>query len=545
MIQEYTDRGYWTSTTFADLWDRNAREYPHKEAVADSQTRLTWSEAKQWIDRMALGLLELGFKKDDVLAVQLPNSVELCLFRVVCEKAGLLCLPLIRTLRHREMEHILSFVEATGIVIPWKLQGFDYFEMVKEIQPNLIQPNLPQLKHIFVAGDEVPEGASSLQEMIQRPLEEAYPPDYLEERKCGAIEVALIPHTSGTTGFPKFVEYPICSYVYQGRSFSQFFGFTGDEVFAILGPAAAGPNIRAYICGPYVAARIVMMERFDAEEALKLIDREKVTVTGVVPAQLAMMLSHPNFHQYNLTSLRMIFSSGASLPYQLGIATEERIGCPVVQSYGSVDWGGGTGGSRLEAPRDKRLLTVGQSYGGNEIKIVDDTGKEVARGEVGEIMVKGPSSASGYYKDPEATWQAWSKDGWLKLGDLGKLDEEGNLMVIGRKKDVIIRAGQNIYPVEVENLIVTHPKVSAAALVSMPDPVMGERACAYVTLRSGQSFTFEEMVSCLRGKNIASYKLPERLEIVDKFPTVAEGQKVDKKVLQQDIAQKLKEEGKI
>ncbi len=160
-------------------------------------------------------------------------------------------------------------------------------------------------------------------------------------------------------------------------------------------------------------------------------------------------------------------------------------------------------------------------------------------------MANGPACAAGYFKDPEATWQAWTRDGWFKLGDLGKFDEEGNLAIVGRKKEIIIRGGQNIYPIEIESMLITHPKVSDVAIIGMPDPVMVERACAYVTLKSGQSFTFEELVSFLRDKNVASYKFPERLEIVDKFPMVAEGQKVDKKLLRQDITQKLKEEGKI
>ena len=159
------------------------------------------------------------------------------------------------------------------------------------------------------------------------------------------------------------------------------------------------------------------------------------------------------------------------------------------------------------------------------------------------MIISGLIIMEGYYKDPEATWQVWTRDGWYKTGDLGKFDETGHLMIVGRKKEMILRGGQNIYPVEIEHLLMTHPKVSNVAIVKMPDPIMGERACAYVVCEPGQDFTFPEMVSFLAGKGIAPYKLPERLEIITSLPMVAEGQKIDKKALEKDIAEKLKNEG--
>jgi non-ribosomal peptide synthetase component E (peptide arylation enzyme) len=161
-------------------------------------------------------------------------------------------------------------------------------------------------------------------------------------------------------------------------------------------------------------------------------------------------------------------------------------------------------------------------------------------GEAAEIQIKGPGAVSGYFGDPEGTWQVWTKDGWYKTGDLGRFDERGNLIIAGRKKDMIIRGGQNIYPVEIENLLTTHPKVSNVAIVKMPDPVMGERACAYVVPKQRQGFTFKEMVSFLKKEGVSAYKLPERLEIIDTLPMVAEGQKVDKKALEKDVAERLK-----
>ncbi len=537
IIAEYTAKGYWTSETFADIWDRNARDFPNKEAVIDSQKRVTWSQAKTWIDRVALGLLELGMKKDEMIVIQLPNCVELCLLRVACEKAGLLFMPVLRTLRHREMEHILAHAEAKGIVIPWTFRDFDYSRMVQDIRPKT-----PKLQHVIVTGNEVPDGAISLNELAQQPIEQKYPPDYLQRTKCPATEFCMVLHTTGTTGFPKFVEFPISGRMWASKARCKNYRLAAKDIVVAMAPAAAGPNVFAFYDAPRVAAKVVMMEHFETEEALKLIEREKATVACVVPALLAMMMPSPSFGKRRLSSLRFIVCTGAPLSYHLAVEAEQKFGCPIVQDFGAVDVGG-VALQSVADPQEVRLMTVGTPYPRNQVKLLDDNGQEVKQGVVGEILVRGPNIDLAYYRDPEATWQSYTRDGWVKMGDQGRFDKQGHLIFVGRKKDMIIRGGQNIYPVEVENLLITHPKLSAIAIVRMPDPIMGEKTCAYVVPKAGQGFTFNEMVSFLKAKNIAPYKLPERLEILDSLPLVGE-QKVDKTVLEQDIRDKLKSESK-
>lgn len=539
MIDQYTAAGYWEETIFSDLWDQCAADYPNKEAVVDSKRRLSWSQAKQWIDRLSLGLLNQGLKKDQMLVVQLPNCVELAMLRIACEKAGILFMPVFRTLRHREMEYSLRQVEASGVVIPWQFRDFDYFDMIKEIHPDL-----PKLKHVFVAGDELPEGALSINAIIEQPLEEKYPANYLDETKIKANEFSLIVPTTGSTGLPKFVEIPPCPHIFSGRYFVKCYNLTANDIIALLAPAALGPNIVAYCSAPLVGAKMVMMEHFDAEEALKLIEKERVTIAGVVPTQLVMMARHPNIKKYDLTSLRFVRVTGAPLTYQVAVEAEEKMDCPIIQGYGAVDFGTGST-CVLGDPREDRLLTAGNPLPGAEVKLVDDDGNEVPRGEVGEIMLSGPSGVSGYYRDLYTTWKVWTRDGWYRTGDKGKIDDRGKLVILGRKKDMIIRGGQNIYPAEIENFLINHPKVSAVAVVGMPDPVMGEKACAYIAPKENQELTLNEVVSFLREKSIAPYKLPERLELVESIPMVGADQKVDKKVLMQDIVEKLKDEGKI
>lgn len=528
MIKEYTEKGYWNQATLSSICRRNARDFPDKEALVDSRTRLTWSRLDECVDRLVMGLIELGLKKDDLVVTQLPNFVELYLWRVASERAGTLWLPVLRSWRPTEMESLFKFAKPVAMAIPWKFRGFDHFAMIKELQSDF-----PGLKHILVVGDEAPPDSVSVKDILNQKSDKQRLQELLRDRECAAFEFSLVLPTTGTTGFPKFVEHPICSRLNLGKAYVDIFKVGPEDIVAALTPASGGPNMVAYMAAPLVAAKIVMMERFDVEEALQLIEKEKVTVACAVPAQLAMMVQHPRLSRYDLRSVRLWHSGGAYLPYEIGIEVEEKMGGRVVQSLGAVDWGS-TSTTPPESSRRVRLTTVGKPIPGSELKVLNDTGQELPQGEVGEIVGKGAGCASGYYLDPQATRQAWSKDGWIRLGDLGRFDDEGNLMVVGRKKDIIIRGGQNIYPGEIENILASHPAVSGAALVGYADPVMGERACAFVVPKPKQVFTFEEMVAFLRNNNIASYKLPERLELLEQMPLAGE-QKIDKKLLRQKL----------
>ena len=538
MFEEYKEKGYWDSLTVSDVWERNAEIYPDREAVVDSRTRVTWREANRLIDKLAYSFLEMGLTKDQMVVLQLPNSVELCLLRVACERAGLLCLPIMRTWRHSEMLHALARTEAVAVVIPWKLRNFDYYDMISELRPRL-----PQLQHVIVAGDEVPEGAVSLRVMLARPLPENFSPETFQTTKARAEEFSLVVPTTGTTGMPKFVENPICSFMWRERNCVKNLRITSEDVLAAMTPTAVGSNGRVYLAAPLAGAKIVMLEHFSPLEALEIIEKERVTFAPVVPAQLTMIINHPDFDKYDVSSLRAVLTMGAPLAYEVAVEVERKLGCPLIQNYSSIDCAAACMGG-LDDSLEVRLRTVGKPYAAAEVRLVDEQGEEVPPGEAGEVLLRGPAAVSGYYKDPETTWQVWNKDGWYCTGDLGQFDEGGHLLIVGRKKDMIIRGGQNIYPVEIENLLVTHPRVAAAAVVKMPCLLMGERACAYVVARGGEDFTLPEMVSFLKDKGIAPYKIPERLETIDALPMVAEGQKVDKKTLEKDIGEKLQAEGK-
>jgi len=491
---------------------------------------------------VALSFLELGLKKDDVIITQLPNICENMLISHALERAGLLGLPTQMTMRHKEMEYILTKTGAVGIVIVPFFHNFDYYQMIQEVRGSF-----PQLKYIFAVGDEAPEGTISIKSIAKTPLEEKYPADHLEKTKQGPFDLNSLAMTSGTTGFPKFVERPnnswITGHVCMGR-----WKLTSDDVCAAFAPVIGGPGgVVNRSTAPHAAARVVLLERFETEEALKLIEKEKVTIASAVPAQMAMMVRHPNFDKYDCSSLRAFFYAGSPCPYQLAEEVEEKMGCHIIVVLGAVDCGM-ISSTSIDDPPEVRRNSVGKLYPGNFIKLVDEEGKEVPTGEIGEIVVKGAVFSSGYYHDPEATQRVWGQEGWegwYHIGDLGRLDEDGNLYIVGRTKDMIIRGGQNIYPIEVENMLVAHPKVLNVTIVAMPDPVMVEKACAYVIPKPGQTLTFEEMSEFLLEKKMAKFKIPERLEIVESFPMSGDGQKIIKGELTRMVTEKLKAEGKI
>jgi non-ribosomal peptide synthetase component E (peptide arylation enzyme) len=538
LIREYVDSGYWESRTYADFWRLNARQYPNKEALVDSNVRLTWEESNLLIDRIALGLLELGFKKDDVLALQLFPCADLFLLRIACEKAGVLHFHIPRHFRHKEVEYMVKFMDAVGVVIPYEFRRFNYFDMIREIRPHL-----PTLKYVLISGDKVPEGAISMREMIEQPVEQRYPSDYLENSKYSAFECAWVQLTSGTTGLPKFVECPLCSRIWRSKVINGLFRINSEDVISVFTPTVGGPATYAYCCAPIAAAKVVISEHFEPEEVLRLIQKEKVTIAGFVPAQVTMLLNLPSFDSYDLSSLRVLMINGALVTTPLRVEAEKRFGCPVIVNYGSIDSSVNITVS-MDDPPEVRFFTVGRPRGGDEVKIIDSNLQELPKGEVGEVMVRGPSTSSGYYKDPVATREAW-KDGWFMMGDLGKLDERGNLIIVGRRKYMINRGGQKIYPNEIESLLFKNPKVSDVAIVRMPDPIMGEKACAYVVPKPGESFNFDEMISFLKKEGVTTYQLPERIELIDKLPMIADGQKVDIGALEKDIIRKLEAEGAV
>jgi non-ribosomal peptide synthetase component E (peptide arylation enzyme) len=540
----YTDglseraRKYFDQVTWQEMWNFNAQKYPDKEAIVSPQRRVTWAEAKRWSDRVALGLIEMGFKRDDVVGLQLPNTPEAMMLRAALRKAGIVGFVAALGLREWEMEQVLPRVDARGMTVLPEFGGRDYLQRIQELRPKL-----PRLEHIFVVGDNVPEGTVSLEEMSQRPLEEKFPVESLERQWIGRFDVHEVWTTSGTTGMPKILESVNHPYP-NGIQVVEIWKLTQDDVCLLLTPHSGGVAPLCFNPAFVLGTTLVMIPSFDAEEALKIIEKERVTFIVAVPTQLEMMINHPDLGKYDQSSLRVVCYSGAVLSPATAKLIEEKLGCRIVTCYGGVEFSYLTLSSPDE-PEEVRWSSVGKACDFHEAKVVDGEGNEMPQGEVGELIVKTPNTG-GYHKELEATLAAWSgePDGYFRTGDLAKVDKEGNYYIVGRIKDVYKRGGWTIAPAEVEGVLSAHPKVASVAIVGMPDPLMGERGCAFVIPKAGSEFTFEEMIAFLQENKVASYKLPERLEIMSEFP-MSSGQKVLKRELIAEITEKLKAEGKI
>jgi non-ribosomal peptide synthetase component E (peptide arylation enzyme) len=542
-IEKYVRDRYWDDSILPDYWEANAKKWPDKEALVDSTgCRLTWAQAKQRIDRIALALLkELRMNRDDRLMVQLPNCVEQVLVRLACEKAGILSIPELTTFRQAELNEIASLTQAVGIVIPKEYRKFDHYQMVKELQTGL-----PKLKHIIVMGEDVPKDCTSLKEIMEHPYEQEYDVSELKTTKLDAVkEVGFLVTTTGTTGLPKLIEHRIAAReIWTAKAHVRNWELGPDDcVLAIAPLAGAAGGTPTYVTAPVAGAKIALEYLYREEGTLEFMEKERVTVIALVPTQLARLLQLP-IKKYDLSSLRIIKTAGGYLPPPLAKEAEEKFGCPILGTYGTQDTGS-ISGVPITASEEQRYTTVGRLHPGIEIKILDDNGKELKPGEVGTLWFKGPGNSIGYYRDLEKTMsEAFDKDGFATPGDLVMVGKDGYLKIMGRKKDIIIRGGQNIYPKEIEDYLLAHRKVTNAAVVPMPDPLMGERACAFVTVKKGEQFTFDEMMEYLKNKKIAMFKFPERLEVIDSLPLVGESGKIDKKAMTKMIADKLKAEGK-
>jgi len=541
MVDEFLRDGYWTRELFYDFWERNAREYGDQEALVDSKYRVTWAEAKKLVDAIAFTWVKMEIPPSSRIIIQSPNSVYGFLARIAAERAGLISLTVYPYLRERELTYMVERTGAAAVVILHEYRNFNYLEMYRELQKKF-----PHLEKIFLFDDEVPQdapqGTYSLTQLVQAAAEKPIDEDVLKARRLDPIwDVALLTTTSGTTGIPKLVEWPTAPRVCTSKGRVDIWGLTSKDTTMAIAPHAGGAaGTLTYFAAPLAGAKTVMLEEFDPEAALALIEKEKATAIGVVPTHLVRMLE-VDASRYDLSSLRFIRSAGGYLSPQIAEEAEIAFGANITSDLGTQDMGS-VSGCRVEDSKDLRRRTVGRMLPGNKVRLLDkDTGQPVPDGEPGVLYFRGPHAPAGYYRDQELTATVFDPDGWTTTGDIVKFDQEC-LWILGRAKDMIIRGGQNIYPAEIEGLLNDHPKVASVAVVGYPDREMGERTCAYVIPKAGQEFSFEEMVEFLKGKKLAMYKLPERLEVVPEFPAVGDSGKVNKETLKKEIAEKVAKE---
>lgn len=536
MIEEFKGDGYWTDETFFDFYDCNAAQLGGREALVDSRYRVTWSQAKDLTNAIATAWAQGGLPKDARVVIQSPNSVYGFLARIAAERAGLISLTVYPYLRQRELEYMMEITQAEMVVIPHVYRKFDYLEMYRGFMDKF-----PSLKQVYLFDEQVPtaapEGTKSLVATASQYLDKI-DQELLDSRRLDATgDVALLTTTTGTTGIPKLVEWPIAPRVCTAKGRIDIWDLNQDDITMAVAPHAGGAaGTLTYFAAPMAGAKTVMLEEFDPLRALEVVAEEKVTAIGVVPTHLVRMLEQ-DIESFDLSSLRFIRSAGGYLAPKVASEAEERFAAAITSDLGTQDVGS-VSGCRVTDSLEVRRGSVGRPLPGNVVKLLDDDGNEVPAGEPGALWFRGPHAPAGYYRDEELTATVFNPEGWSTTGDIVKLDQEC-LWIMGRRKDMIIRGGQNIYPAEIEGMLNNHPAVAAVAVVGMPDDELGEKACAYVALKPRGSFSFSDMVEFLLRKQIAKYKLPERLEIIEDMPTVGDSGKTNKEELKKDIAAKL------
>jgi len=542
VIARYTRAGFWGSRIWTDYIDETARQAPDRVAILDSAGALTYADLRRAIDHLALEMVELGMKKEERVGIQLPNWREFVIARFALAKIGAVSVPLPADWRRKEVEYVLGAAEAVGLVVPSRFHGRDYPSEYADLAAAV--PTI-RTRLVARAGGEPPPGWRALGVVVDGHREPGGA-DLLASLRPGANEVDLIVTTSGSTAAPKMVVRTPNCFLTTTRQFVEHRGLlSGADVVAGLAPIARGVGYWIGVAAPVVAGcTMALLERFTPEAGVEWIARTRATAAIAVPTQIVKMLEVPDFARHDLRAFRLFVNGGAAIAPSAAEEAERRFGCVVMSAYGAVEGGIPTCTS-VDDPPDKRFRTVGRALPGMEMRIVDDDGRPLATGQPGEIVYRGPNVSVGFWRNAEGYRQLFDGDGWFRSGDLGVIDEQGYLTIVGRKKEIIIRGGINISPTEVEALLQDHPAIRQVAIVKMPDPVLGERCCAYVVPAPGATVTVESLAEFLAARDVAKYKFPERVELCGDLPTTGEGGKVLRRALEDDVRTRLEREGKL
>ena len=530
LIRAHVAQGHWTEDYAADFWDRNAAENPDGEALVAGGLRLTWAEAKARIDRLARGLVDQGFNRDDRVVVQVANRESLLLLRLASEKAGIVLVFLPETFRAAEIGRIVEITRPVAAIIQHVNAKGGFVPIYKALGRKLGCPG-----SIFTLEGPAPGRGRSLAHLLGAPVGHGGAAADFSSSRFPPFEFAAVVTTSGTTGLPKCVEHAAAPRLAAGRCYARRLKLTSDDVVAAFLPIFTGnADLMVYHGVPQVGAKTVLLDRFTPEAALELMERERLTGAVVVPTLLNRLINFPGLKDYDVSSMRFFVSFGAPLARDLGERIEAHFGAAILQAYGIAEFGAITS-QGVDDPLAARLTTLGKPLDGNEVVVLDESGNPVPPGGTGQIFCRGPYAIGGYYGDAAATRRIW-KNGYFATGDLGRFDAEGYLHLEGRERDLIIRGGQNIHPKEIEILLTDHPAIREVAVVRMADAEMGERACAFVIPADGKALTLPDIAAYMEARGVARFKIPERLEIIAEMPLNPSGNKIDKKALEATLA---------
>jgi len=514
--RRYREKGYWQDRSLAEEFAAGFNRFKERIFLVDQNRQYTYGEIDRLTDNLALNLLELGLRPLDRVVPALPNCAEFALLYFALQKIGAIPIAALVTHRYAEINQFVKLSGASTCVYPERQGDFEFGPMIRRVQ----QEN-PSLRFCL--------SLSTLRELMERPVKNT---GQLKEIRIDPTDPCVFQLSGGTTGIPKLIPRTHNDYAYNSKTAAAVCGVTPDSVLLLALPIAhnlplACPGLQGYL---FRGGKVVLCASTRPEEMLSLVEQHRVTHIKVVPALLIRLIDDPSIRKFDLSSLKVIQSGGQRMQPEVRMKAQQLIpSCFVQENFGMSE--GMLFFVRLDDPQEVKLETCGRPIcPDDEVRLVDGEGREVGPGEVGELICRGPYTLRGYYGVPEYNARAFTRDGFYCSGDLMRRHPSGNYVVEGRKKDLINRGGEKISAEEIENLILSHPAVQNVACVPVPDPNLGERMCACVVLKKGRSLNLPQLVDFLMKKEIAKFKLPERLEIVDELPVSTFG-KVSKKAL--------------
>lgn len=525
----YRQQGLWGDASLADYWQQTARAMPDKIAVVDNHgASYTYSALDHAASCLANWMLAKGIESGDRIAFQLPGWCEFTVIYLACLKIGAVSVPLLPSWREAELVWVLNKCQAKMFFAPTL---FKQTRPVDLILP--LQNQLPQLQQIVGVDKLAPATSSlSLSQIIadNTPLTTAI--------TTHGDELAAVLFTSGTEGLPKGVMLTHNNILASERAYCARLNLTWQDVFMMPAPLGHATGFLHGVTAPFlIGARSVLLDIFTPDACLALLEQQRCTcMLGATPF-VYDLLNLLEKQPADLSALRFFLCGGTTIPKKVARECQQR-GIKLLSVYGSTE-SSQHAVVNLDDPLSRFMHTDGYAAAGVEIKVVDDARKTLPPGCEGEEASRGPNVFMGYFDEPELTARALDEEGWYYSGDLCRMDEAGYIKITGRKKDIIVRGGENISSREVEDILLQHPKIHDACVVAMPDERLGERSCAYVVLKAPHhSLSLEEVVAFFSRKRVAKYKYPEHIVVIEKLPRTASG-KIQKFLLRKDIMRRL------
>lgn len=517
--KRYRRAGWWRADRLTDMVLRAADTHPEREALTSGPRRLTFGQLAAAVDAAAARLDHRGVRRGDPVVIQLPNDIEFVVLVLALLRVGAPAVLVPHALREYELNRILALVKPVALAMPARSRRFDHLAMAQRLQTRT-----PSVRQLLIAGGTSADAVDL--DALCAPGDDV--PPYKADVRPGDPAVLLL--SSGSTGPPKLMVRTHEDYSYVLRTTSEIADVGPDTVYLAVLPVSHTFSL-AYpgVLGTLAAGgRVVFGSPEDPMATLKLMAGERVTHTAAVPALVTQWLAVAE-HAERPGALSVLQVGGAKLDSATACAATTTFGCTVQQVYGMSE--GLTNYTRLDDPECVIVATQGRPASpGDELRVVDDAGNDVPDGATGELLTRGPFTIAGYFRDATATSRSFTPDGFYRTGDLVRRHPSGNLVVVGRIKNVVNRGGEKICAEELEQAVLRDPRVAAAAVVAAPHPVLGETACLFVVRAGTEELTLPSIRQFLRNAGLASYKLPEQLSILDTMPLVGLG-KVDRTAL--------------